>query len=646
MMNAQRVGISTDGSIPDASAMLDIKSTTQGMLVPRMTSSQRTAIASPAQGLLVFDNVTNSFWFYKGLAWTELTGGGSATNYWSANGANIFKNNAGNVGIGINTPAALLHVKKDAEAVRVEGALPSVGFYNNSGVYKGFVWQGPGDNMSFGTAVGNTSGRIELYNNGIMNMSVANLGVMDVSGSFPQIRLKKSGIISGEFRADGSDAELSAFKPDNINDPRGNLLFQLDLVGQFASAYAGNVGIKTNNPVNILQIGNAPGFSGNQLAIGNGTKGMSFFQNATTSHWYSSTNFALMPAGSGTGNVGIGTANPMNKLQIGSIGSLGYTGHDFVISNGIGGLIIDQTNTSTLINSTGDIILVPRNNNTGRVGINTYTPRAPLDVSGYEITTPDPNGYEDFAYFGLTYDVFRPYPDVGAGYTKSAYISIFASNNIVGAQFNAFSDARIKNISGVSDSEKDLAILNKIQVNDYTLKDKVKNGNRPYKKVVAQEVEKVYPQVVSKHTDFIPNVYQLTNKIEKSEGGYVLSFPIEHKISKSAKKLQVLLPGGNNMEQFDIVDIPSGYHVKIKANGLNFDKIFVYGEEVNDFRTVDYEGLTTLNISATQELSKQLKKQQEAIEIQNAKIASLTDAIKLLKEEGCGEGTKSIKLLL
>ena len=52
---------------------------------------------------------------------------------------------------------------------------------------------------------------------------------------------------------------------------------------------------------------------------------------------------------------------------------------------------------------------------------------------------------------------------------------------------------------------------------------------------------------------------------------------------------------------------------------------------VDDFRTVDYEGLTTLNISATQELSKQLKTQQTAIDAQNVKIAELVEEIKLLK---------------
>ncbi len=67
-----QVGINTDNSTPDASAILDIKSTEKGVLVPRLTSAQRTAIASPATGLLVFDTDTESFWFKGASAWLEL----------------------------------------------------------------------------------------------------------------------------------------------------------------------------------------------------------------------------------------------------------------------------------------------------------------------------------------------------------------------------------------------------------------------------------------------------------------------------------------------------------------------------------------------------------------------------------------------
>lgn len=66
------IGINTDGSSPAPSAILDVKSINKGLLVPRMTSAQRTAITSPATGLLVFDNTTGTFWYHNGTTWTNL----------------------------------------------------------------------------------------------------------------------------------------------------------------------------------------------------------------------------------------------------------------------------------------------------------------------------------------------------------------------------------------------------------------------------------------------------------------------------------------------------------------------------------------------------------------------------------------------
>lgn len=108
---SKSVGINEDGSIPDPSALLDIKSTSKGMLIPRMTSAERTGILNPGEGLLVYDNETGSFWFYKAAGWTELiAGGGSGTNYWDTDGNHIYNNNAGNVGIGTNDPTAKLTI--------------------------------------------------------------------------------------------------------------------------------------------------------------------------------------------------------------------------------------------------------------------------------------------------------------------------------------------------------------------------------------------------------------------------------------------------------------------------------------------------------------------------------------------------------
>lgn len=65
-----QVGIGT--SAPHASALLEVQSTQKGLLIPRMSSSDRDAITSPATGLLIFNSTTVSFQYFTGAAWAEI----------------------------------------------------------------------------------------------------------------------------------------------------------------------------------------------------------------------------------------------------------------------------------------------------------------------------------------------------------------------------------------------------------------------------------------------------------------------------------------------------------------------------------------------------------------------------------------------
>jgi hypothetical protein len=562
LLQAQSVAINTDGSAAHSSALLDIKSTTKGMLAPRMNSAQRIAIATPAAGLLVYDTDTNSCWFYNGTAWNVLSAG-SSTNYWSLNGSDIYKNTTGNVGIGTTTPANKLTVQTLTNSYGIthsDGTI-TVGTY----IGLGDGWLGTKSNhpLAFFT------------NNSLQQMTLTTAGKFGIGTTTPPTILT----IHTPNNTDGFSHESD-----------GGVILK-DAIGGISAA----LGTYSNHTFRLVA---------NSVPVVN-----------------------IEPAG----NVGISVAGAVNKLQIGSMGAAGFNGNDLALGNGTNATGIFQSNANLQVYSSTNIALMPQSG-AGRVGINTTTPRAPLEVDG-NVDQTNFSTLNQYAYFTLGINNFNPVDlEGGSDNPLIPNVSIFASNRIMATEFDAFSDARIKDITGVSNTTKDLQIINDLKITDYTFKDKIKHGNKTFKKVIAQQVEEVYPQVVSKHTDFIPNVYQAVSKIEKNSTGYLLHFDNDHHITNKAKKLQLLLSDKTGMQQFNIVALPDNKDVIIEATDLKADKIFVYGEEVDDFRTVDYEGLTTLNISATQELSKLLRARDKKIAAIEEEIKSLKDAITALTE--------------
>lgn len=70
---AQTLGINASNAAPEASAMLDVSSTTKGVLFPRMNTLQRNALTATAvAGLTVFDTDIPAYFFFDGSTWVEM----------------------------------------------------------------------------------------------------------------------------------------------------------------------------------------------------------------------------------------------------------------------------------------------------------------------------------------------------------------------------------------------------------------------------------------------------------------------------------------------------------------------------------------------------------------------------------------------
>ncbi len=148
---AQNVGINSDGSAPDASAMLDVKSSTKGFLAPRIALTGTTdvsTISSPVAGLLIYNtsntnDVTPGYYYYGGSSWVKVDAG-----LWSFDLEEDISTSY-NVGIGTTTPQNKLVVGGNGWAQFISNTHninPSTDY--NYGVYIG-------SNRSGGATEGN-----------------------------------------------------------------------------------------------------------------------------------------------------------------------------------------------------------------------------------------------------------------------------------------------------------------------------------------------------------------------------------------------------------------------------------------------------------------------------------------------------------
>ncbi len=331
-----------------------------------------------------------------------------------------------------------------------------------------------------------------------------------------------------------------------------NLLTTNGLWGVNGSTFftSGNVSVGTNTSSTTLTLSTAPGNSGTTRIYGAGPS------------------FSLIrPLGATNAQLNIGVANVAGQF------SSSAQPNDAVIRSTVGALHL-------LAGSGNSAITIQTNN---WVGLGDATPVAPLTCNG--TVAGNYTGYETMNG-GTT-----PGHIGNGGYYTVSFTMQSIGNMLVGGEVDVLSDARIKNIVGPTDNREDLATLLALEVTDFTYKDVLLHGQGTSKKLIAQQVESVYPRAVRRSAGALPDIY----KTASAHDGWV-ELPTD---LRAGDRVQIGRAGGDT-SVYTVIEADEK-HFQVREQ-LAAGKVLVYGREVADLRTVDYEAIAMLNLSATQDL--------------------------------------------
>jgi hypothetical protein len=255
---AQRVLVGS--GTPVQQAMLEVRSTNSGVLIPRMTSTQRIGIASPVAGLLLFDSTVNRIYGRDASFWRYFLD----DSYWKLTNSNSkVYNLTDSIGINTSSPDERLHLFSDMRLNNGNATLTESSGSNSKIIfdYTGTGVNGYSHQLNFLDG-GIRRGNLQFINSSAAgqdklvldiastSLNVQSNGVTYFDAASPTIQLQTTGIDKGFVQIAGNDFRIGT----NSSNDNGRFIVRSNSTERLVVNSAGNVGINTTNPQYKLHV--------------------------------------------------------------------------------------------------------------------------------------------------------------------------------------------------------------------------------------------------------------------------------------------------------------------------------------------------------------------------------------------------------
>lgn len=474
------IGIGTN--TPNSSAALDITSTAKGLLIPRMTSAQRTAIASPAKGLLVFDNTTSSFWFFNGSSWADLSE--------SSNSFSLPYSDSLNMG----SPA--FKIKNDGMGPAIEGTSANEYGYAVSAKTTG----GSGWGL-FASSKGKNSIAVNAFSDSGTVISAANTNANNTNNVMSITNAGKGAAVAVNVTNPNNDKPILTMNSNGLST--GVILQMTNQESNGHGMYIGNAGRGDGIKIDLTTPNEyaRSGVHVNHKGFGTGV-----FSSATNGNgvWgiTDSSNYDGVYGVNNQNGVGVHGFTREGGISIyGEAGFMGYSGIAGKFENTNPSSSKEVVNITSNAANTGLLI---SGNSTGSAPQILLDEKTSNDFARIKMKNPD-GGYWDIA----------GKPSTNA---NNAYFNIFFNNGLSGTDkfslsgngnlwiagtLSENSDARLK--KDITLIRNPAGLLQQLSGYHYYWKD-ANRDSRLQTGLIAQEVEKVFPELVSQDEKGIKSV--------------------------------------------------------------------------------------------------------------------------------------------